>query len=117
MRLRRSKTRFCFVASHQRVTRPIAAYSIVSKDLAISVVLYAMRTPAFESCCLYSPAPFTLTPMSRPAPGPAWREPKDDVYARLSPGELSWQARQLFLQSHGYMLRPRHRHPDMVEIS
>ncbi|KAI9063468.1 hypothetical protein FKP32DRAFT_1571909 [Trametes sanguinea] len=47
--------------------------------------------------------------MSQPAPAPSWREPKDDVFANLSESELFWQTRFPFLESHGYLLRPRHR--------
>lgn len=35
----------------------------------------------------------------------------DELFSRLFPLEIAWRDRQLFLQSHGYMLRPRLR-PD-----
>lgn len=37
----------------------------------------------------------------------------DELFSRLYPLEIAWRDRQLFLQSRGYMLRPRLR-PDWV---
>ena len=37
----------------------------------------------------------------------------DDVFARLNEQEIQWRERQEFLQSRGYLLRPRY-HRDWV---
>lgn len=44
-----------------------------------------------------------------PADTPSIDQSKSDLYAQLDDYELSWIRRQPWLQSRGYMLRPRYR--------
>ncbi|KZV68674.1 hypothetical protein PENSPDRAFT_652984 [Peniophora sp. CONT] len=48
-----------------------------------------------------------------PAPSGSDEETDDELFAKLFPVEVAWRDRQVFLQSRGYMLRPRLR-PDWV---
>ncbi|KAH9894107.1 kinase-like domain-containing protein [Cubamyces lactineus] len=47
--------------------------------------------------------------MSQPTAGQERQNLRGDVFAELSQSEVEWQERQPFLESHGYMLRPRYR--------